>query len=606
MKYFLTLFLTASVLYLSAQLPSSFDLRDYDSENYVSTVKSQQGGTCWTHGTMASMESNLMITDIWTANGETGEPNLAEYHLDWWNGYNDYNNDDANIQGSGLEVHMGGDYRVSTAYLSRLEGAVRDIDGQSYDTPPERYNTDYHFYYAKNVEWYNTEEDLSKIDTLKTKIMNYGAMATCICYDGAFIDGNYNHYQPALSSALPNHSVTIIGWDDNHSTQAAEDGAWLVKNSWGTDWGYDGYFWVSYYDKWSGKEVDMGAVSFIDVEPLQYSKAYYHDYHGWRDTKLDSDSAFNSFNAKESTWIKAVSFFVDSINLDYTIKIYDVFDGNNLQNVRAIQHGSILHRGFHTVDLDMPVSIHDGDNFHVFLYLSKGGQPYDRTSDVPVLLGAEPTKIIVESTANEAESYYFENGEWNDLYFYDDPSSFDNTGNFCIKALAEETDNGDYGVIFSIKNMEGQAISDANISFNSINKISDISGEAVFLDISNQTELEYTISADGYYSQTANIMLNSDSHTEEIILENNVSVCSTKEAVVSIYPNPAKDFFYIYINDLTKNASYKVLNISGQEVCSGKIISNSTTVNTTDLPSGIYFVNIKTETSIPNFKIIIK
>ncbi len=606
MKHLFTVFLSITVLYLSAQLPASFDLRDYESENYVSAVKYQQGGTCWTHGTMASMESNLMMTDVWAANGETGEPNLAEYHLDWWNGYNDFNNDDLENQGTGLEVHNGGDYRVSTAYLSRLEGAVRDVDGQLYDTEPERINTDYHFYYAKNVEWYNTEEDLSKIDTLKTKIMNYGAMATCICYDGDFIDGSFNHYQPSTSTELPNHSVTIIGWDDDHSTQATENGAWLVKNSWGTDWGYDGYFWVSYYDKWSGKESDMGAVSFIDVEPLQYSKAYYHDYHGWRDTKLDSDSAFNSFNAKETTWIKAVSFFVDSIDLDYSIKIYNVFDGNNLQEVRAIQHGSISHRGFHTIDLDMPVSIHDGDNFHVFLYLSKGGQPYDRTSDVPVLLGAEPTKTIVESTANEAESFYFENGVWTDLYNYDDPSTFDNTGNFCIKALAEETDTESYGVIFSIKNMEGEAIADANINFNLIDKTSDISGESVFLDIENETVLEYTISADGYYSQTENITLNFNSNTEEIVLENNVSVYSNKEAIISIYPNPAESFFNIYINDLTKDASYKILNISGQEISSNKIISNTTKINTNNLPSGIYFINIKTETSNPNFKIIIK
>ncbi len=444
--FFISLFVFTSTLLL-AQLPETFDLRDYNGNNYVTSVKSQQGGTCWTHGSWASMEGNLLMTGAWAAAGETGEPALAEYHLDWWNGFNDHYNADIDPpSGSGLEVHQGGDYRVTTAYISRGDGATREVDGSTYNSPPTYHDPSYHLYYPMRVEWYTIGESLENIDMIKTKIMENGVMAVCMCYDGSFINGQYEHYQPMSSNLEPNHSVSVIGWDNNREIAGAPgDGAWLTKNSWGASWGNDGYFWISYYDKQACQNPEMGAISFLDVVPMPYNNVYYHDYHGWRDTLTTVSMAFNKFVAEATETISAVSFFTAENNVDFTAKIYDNYDGTELQDELAVLTGTIEYSGLHTQAIP-PVEIETGDDFYLYVEFSDGGHPYDRTSDVPVLLGGG-SKTIVTSTSNPEESYYMDGGEWKDFYYYDDPSGFQESGNFCLKVLTVVAQDIDLGAI---------------------------------------------------------------------------------------------------------------------------------------------------------------
>ncbi len=440
----LILLILVSGLYADP-IPAQFDLRNDGGSGYVSLVRSQQGGTCWTHGTMASIESNMMRTGLYPALIDLPGPDLSEYHLDWWNGFNRfYNQDLGYYPQEGLAVHMGGDYRVATAYLSRGDGAVLNEDAPAYKSAGLRRDTSFTYYYPRTVEWYQLKNDLSNIDFIKQKIMDHGAVGTCMFATNLFLDDSTNgsFYQPPSDPNDPNHSIAIVGWNDTITTAAPGPGAWLCKNSWGADWGTAwggyGYFWISYYDKHAGRNPEMGCVSFQEVEPMQYDSIYYHDYHGWRDT-LDVQEAVNIFIAEARDTLVAVSFFSAADSVDYTIKLFRT--QNDLKDDVYVlsQSGIIFHPGFHTVDLDEKAVLMEGDSFFVYLYLTEGGQPYDRTSEIPVLLNIPPlyranvpALTVVPSTASLNESIFNSDGMWIDL------QTVNSTANFCIKALVKK------------------------------------------------------------------------------------------------------------------------------------------------------------------------
>lgn len=415
-------------------LPEKFDLRTSLDKNYVTPVKLQFYGTCYDYAANSAIEGNLLMTGNWESAGEAGVPDLSESHLSWWFGFNQFFNGDIEPPtGDGLTLHLRGDYLLVSAYLTRGEGAVREIDASSYYIAPDRFSKSYHYYYPRNIEWYTMDHQLNGIDLIKQKIVENGVIGTSLAYDPIFMDEeNFIHYQSPDVQYYITHCVSIIGWDDNKVTQAPQGpGAWYCKNSYGTTYGFDGYFWISYYDKHAGREWEGGAVSFQNVERMRYDAVYYHDYHGWSDSMKETEEAFNAFTVKEvdKGKLAAVSFYTSIDEVDYTVKVFRSFADGQLSEEVSTVSGSIKYRGFHTVDLENQPAVAPGDKFYIYLYLSRGGQAYDQSSVIPSGLD-----FPYKSSASPGESYYYDNGEWKDLY-YNTSLDKPRTANFCIKGL---------------------------------------------------------------------------------------------------------------------------------------------------------------------------
>ncbi len=103
-------------------------------------------------------------------------------------------------------------------------------------------------------------------DTIKEYIIKYGAVSVSVTSDKQW--DNYKggiYHNDEITQYRGGHQVVIIGWDDNYSRnnfvyeKPEHDGAWLVLNSWGSNWGNNGTAWISYEDY----DIDLEHTQFI-------------------------------------------------------------------------------------------------------------------------------------------------------------------------------------------------------------------------------------------------------------------------------------------------------------------------------------------------------
>jgi len=93
-----------------------------------------------------------------------------------------------------------------------------------------------------------------------------GPLSTCFTVYGDFYGYSGGCYEHADVEPL-NHAVLIVGWDDN---ECEGQGAWIVKNSWGPEWGLDGYFYIKYGSAGFGQATQQPIYGQVGLPEVVY------------------------------------------------------------------------------------------------------------------------------------------------------------------------------------------------------------------------------------------------------------------------------------------------------------------------------------------------
>jgi len=399
--------------------PASYDLRTL---GHVSPIRDQMdAGSCWTFGAYASLESYLLKAE--GKNMDFSENNIKNLLSENYPEGFDRTYDD------------GGNAFMTTAYFARWSGPVSETD-DPYDSHSGVSPTDLPS--LKRIQEVillperNGPEDN---DLIKWALMNYGVVDSMIHISSGTYDAvNFTYYYTGSNSA--DHIIGIVGWDDsfdrNKFTPAAPgDGAFIVKNSWGTGWGEEGFFYVSYYDTVIGS----GSTVHTTEDLSSYSHVYQYDPLGWVESIGSSGSntawAANVFTAEEAETLEAVSFYTPATSTGYEIYIYtDPVSGPiNPAGAESSANGTIAFSGYHTVPLDSGVSLEPGQNFSVVVKFTTPGYSFPVAVELPL------EGYSSKARANPGESFFSPAGEsWMDTAL-----AVENM-NVCIKAFTNRSE----------------------------------------------------------------------------------------------------------------------------------------------------------------------
>ena len=349
---------------LPGELPTRYDGREHGR---TAPVKDQGDlGTCWAFASLLALKTSLLPQE---------NLDFSEDHM-------------SNNPHFVLSQQEGGEYTMAMAYLLSWQGPVAEEDDPYGDgISPEGLSAVKH---VQEIQILPPKE----MEQIKHAVMEYGGVQSSLYTTLQNAGQESEYYNPETKAyccpkdTAPNHDVVIVGWDDDFPkeafrTEVPGDGAFLCENSWGTQFGEEGFFYVSYYDQNLGK-INVTYSSVEDTD--NYDSIYQSDLCGWIGQVGYGEEtawAMNVYEAEQEEMLEAVGFYTIDCDSDYEIYVvhpvpekteFAADEWKTLtQGVEPAASGVLDLAGYYTVPLEQAVSLGAGERFGVIVKIRTTG-----------------------------------------------------------------------------------------------------------------------------------------------------------------------------------------------------------------------------------------
>lgn len=469
---------------------------------YVTGIKSQKYDDCWAYSGISALESKLLRNGI----------NIENMSADWANVWAT-----RKLNGKGWQRnHKSSGYsNIMPGYLTSWYGGILENDIAPVDFSKDIYGDmapdNMAKYGVTSIRYLSKSEP----DQIKQSIMDNGGVSTSYAQTVRCLKNNQSYYMPkSYSSSYVGHSVEIVGWDDNYSKnnfgeynnlKPDNDGAWLVRNSWGNYNSLGGYFWISYEDKYVFSSTYDPSYAIQDVMEITddvklkqneiYGATYEFSY-----VPSDEITYINKFDfSDEYNIIDKVIFETKCVGADYDV-FYIPVENETPQNDESewikLDSGKVDFSGYICADFDdfTAPEGYGAIGIKIDSVALNAGKSDDDESYIPNSLGVgEWTRTtggvyVFINDSKRGDSFINYNGKSMELlewykYAFDD----DMGGTFVIKAVTRK--NNEDNFMLGDVNLDGEInIDDVTLTQKYI---------ANLIDLSDQSQKNADIDKDG-------------------------------------------------------------------------------------------------------------